>query len=213
MVVSDAWRKLAIKFRDIPDPKGLLRADWISIDGNEGFQIAGEVTAEIYEPFESLAKVAGLQLGGIGTTDPLLSWLDALKRERGISSYRQTIRTALDGTGRKEEHKEGIILHLCSLSADFCEALERNALEIESLLAPTESSSPPAKDQPLAPGSREKRLQDFIATNTTTIAAVRRAANVAKPNMQQWRHDELSSNSVMSERIEKVLSGKTLLDT
>ena len=61
------------------------------------------------------------------------------------------------------------------------------------------------------PGLREKRLQRFVTTHPTTIAAVRRTAKVAKAQMQQWRHDELSNDSVMSQRIENVLSGKTPL--
>jgi hypothetical protein len=213
MTASSIWRKLAVKFREIPDLQALLRADWISIDGNEGFQIAGDATAEIYEPFESLANIAGLELGGIGTTDPLLCWLDALKREGGVSNYSQTIMTATDSTGRKEEHETGSILHLCSASAEVCDSLERKALQMETLLSPIERFSPPAKEQALAPGIREKRLQDFIAVNRTTVAAVCRAAKVAKANMQQWRHAELSSNSVMSERIENVLNGKRPLHT
>jgi hypothetical protein len=56
--------------------------------------------------------------------------------------------------------------------------------------------------------TREERLQQFIASHATTVAAVRNAAKVAKPNMQQWRRGDLSESSVMSERIEKVLSGK-----
>jgi|ERR1039458_7496824 hypothetical protein len=62
--------------------------------------------------------------------------------------------------------------------------------------------------------NREERLQDFIAKNQTSIAAVSQAARVFKPQMQQWRHEQLGDTSVMSERIEKVLSGETpLLDT
>jgi hypothetical protein len=59
-----------------------------------------------------------------------------------------------------------------------------------------------------APETRESRLQSFLAEKNTTIAAVRRAADVHKTNMQQWRQGELSDISVMSERIEDVLSGK-----
>ncbi len=60
---------------------------------------------------------------------------------------------------------------------------------------------------------REVRLQAFIHQHNTTIAAVSEAAVVHKPDMQHWRHDELSDDSVMSQRIENVLSGKTPLKT
>jgi hypothetical protein len=61
---------------------------------------------------------------------------------------------------------------------------------------------------PLPDQSREERLQAFVREHGTTIAAVRQAAAVAKPNMQQWRKEELHDSSVMSARIEAVLSGK-----
>jgi hypothetical protein len=59
--------------------------------------------------------------------------------------------------------------------------------------------------------SREGRLQQFISTQKekTTIADIRRAAQVFKANMQQWRREELSDDSAMSLRIENVLNGKT----
>lgn len=56
---------------------------------------------------------------------------------------------------------------------------------------------------------REQRLQAFLSLEHRTITQVRNAARVAKPNMQQWRRGELSDDSVMSKRIEAVLSGKT----
>jgi len=59
--------------------------------------------------------------------------------------------------------------------------------------------------------SRERRLTSFVSANDTSIAAVCRSANVYKTNMQQWRHEELAEDSVMSQRIEDVLSGKTPL--
>lgn len=58
---------------------------------------------------------------------------------------------------------------------------------------------------------RENRLQEFVAANRTTIAAVSEAAQVHKPDMQHWRHGELNGDSVMAQRIENVLAGKTPL--
>lgn len=60
--------------------------------------------------------------------------------------------------------------------------------------------------------TREARLQAFLA-DTISIAAVCRTAKVAKTNMRQWRRGELPNSSVMSQRIEDVLSGKTPLYT
>ena len=59
--------------------------------------------------------------------------------------------------------------------------------------------------------SRETRLQKFVSQNNTDIASVTRSAQVHKPEMQKWRHDELTDQSVMSQRIEDVLNGNTAL--
>jgi hypothetical protein len=58
------------------------------------------------------------------------------------------------------------------------------------------------------PEYREQRLQRFVADHNVTIADVRKAADVHKTNMQDWRHGELSDRSKMSDRIEGVLSGR-----
>ncbi len=60
----------------------------------------------------------------------------------------------------------------------------------------------------VAPRDRETRLQEFVKRNETTIAAVVGAAEVHKPQMQDWRHGKLPDRSVMSQRIEEVLSGR-----
>jgi hypothetical protein len=69
-----------------------------------------------------------------------------------------------------------------------------------------------AKPQDEIPKNREARLRSFLAQKKKSIAAFRRAAGVYKANMQEWRRGELSDTSVMSQRIEDVLSGKRSLD-
>lgn len=68
-------------------------------------------------------------------------------------------------------------------------------------------------DPELLAVDREARLQSFLTANNSPIAAVSDAALVHKPDMQRWRHGELSEDSVMSQRIESVLAGKTPLKT
>jgi hypothetical protein len=80
----------------------------------------------------------------------------------------------------------------------------------EAIPAPPESSPP---DPEVLALDRETRLQAFLTAKNTTIAAVSEAALVHKPEMQRWRRGELSGDSVMSRRIEDVLSGKTPLKT
>ncbi len=55
--------------------------------------------------------------------------------------------------------------------------------------------------------SRETRLQNFLIQKNCKIASVTHSAQVHKPDMQKWRHDELPDQSVMSQRIEEVLNG------
>lgn len=59
--------------------------------------------------------------------------------------------------------------------------------------------------------AREARLLEFVGAHKISIAAVCRAARVAKAEMQRWRKGALKSTSVMTRRIEDVLSGKTPL--
>ena len=56
---------------------------------------------------------------------------------------------------------------------------------------------------------RERRLQKFILKNQYTISTVRKAAQVHKADLQLWRHGDLGDGSVMSQRIESVIRGKT----
>jgi len=89
----------------------------------------------------------------------------------------------------------------------------------EAELPAVRGEAPPTKTAALTEATangktaepREVRLQAFIHQHNTSIAAVSEAAAVHKPDMQHWRHDELSDDSVMSRRIENVLSGKTQL--
>ena len=67
----------------------------------------------------------------------------------------------------------------------------------------------PKPPKPRPPETREPRLQRFLKRKKTTVAAVTRAARTHKANMQQWRRGELSDESVISQRIESVLRGKT----
>ena len=92
---------------------------------------------------------------------------------------------------------------ICEASADYCLELARSSLRPGTCQKSAESS--------LYEQSREERLHAFLREQATTIAAVGRAAAVAKTNMQQWRKEQHDDSSVMSARIENVLSGKTPL--
>jgi hypothetical protein len=101
-------------------------------------------------------------------------------------------------------------LHLdmwATLIKQVSEAVENHA-RAELRVART---APPGHETPSitgTPDTRDLRLKAFIARRKSSVAAVCRAANVDKKNMQQWRRGELSDGSVMSQRIEDVLTGR-----
>ena len=153
------------------------------------------------------------------TYEAKLQPYDALplrKIDFAIANFHQVVRTAV----ATESGRLGL------------EAWRRHnaRLEMEIVLAPAEGTACPGNGVSAAaadpvPGEtaapeakspardREARLQAFLTANSTTIAAVSDAAAVHKPDMQHWRHEELSGDSVMSQRIESVLAGKTPLKT
>jgi hypothetical protein len=61
----------------------------------------------------------------------------------------------------------------------------------------------------LEPASREARLQDFKTRKKVTLAAIMATAKVYKSDLRKWRNDTLPDKSVISQRIEAVLSGET----
>jgi hypothetical protein len=71
--------------------------------------------------------------------------------------------------------------------------------------------SPTTEGADLA-GTPEDRLSRFMQKHPgTTYADIKFSANVHTAEFQDWRRGKLKSDSVMSERIEDVLSGATLL--
>jgi hypothetical protein len=62
-------------------------------------------------------------------------------------------------------------------------------------------------------GSPEDRLQAFIGAHPgTTLADIKYSARVHTPDFQDWRGGHVKQQSVMSKRIEDVLSGTTQLE-
>ena len=134
------------------------------------------------------------------------------KIDQAVANFHQLVRTEVAG--------EVARLHL--------EAWQRHAanLDIEVPSVPTPAYRPAGEDghfasataasgqdlnaHELAP-QRETRLQAFLTANDATIAAVCEAAEIYKADMQRWRRGTLSAESVMSQRIESVLSGETPL--
>lgn len=151
---------------------------------------------------------------------------------RGIASFHESVRTAASDDVNQwsdagwERHKErcrqkaterAAILAERSSPAEPAAATptiteaELTAVHGEAQPPETAALAEAAANGKSAAEPREVRLQAFIHQHNTSIAAVSEAAAVHKPDMQHWRHDELSDDSVMSRRIENVLSRKTPL--
>jgi hypothetical protein len=219
MLDSDFWHDLAEKFRALPDPDGILSAFWTSERGGPATWSVNPTKfswdcSSLRAQFEALAARAGARIDNPYRRDLHAVWFDAL------CIYFPGDRSGSGGEviAGKPSQTWGTIHNICEASATFCNILEYQALEAENL-ALREPETPVTEDyvhecdsRPESDVlSREQRLQTFVADNQTSIAAVSRAAKVYKANMQQWRHEELSDGSVMSKRIEDVLTGRTPL--
>jgi len=86
------------------------------------------------------------------------------------------------------------------------------------LATPGEIKVPQAPDRPSAveskgpAGDPEDRLSHFMQEHPgTTYADIKYSAKVHTPEFQDWRKGKLKPNSVMTGRIEKVLSETTAL--
>jgi hypothetical protein len=190
--------------------------------------------------FEALARRGGPEI--YPYMDSLTGWLEALRYYRLNAEDQPPIQCDSDGRTVAHMYNGSIMsicqasVDLCkllesqALEMERMEDVRREAqakadqqsvyqAEMESYCADNDGSACDANvgqavtpHQQNALETREFRLQLFLAEKNTTIAAVRRAAGVHKANMQQWRHSALSDSSVMSERIEDVLSGKRPID-
>lgn len=134
------------------------------------------------------------------------------KIDYAMANFHQVVRTAVAtesarlGLEAWRRHNERLELEIVSASTAGEVTPRAGAPVIVLVDAAAPNPETLARD-------RESRLQAFLAANCTTIAAVSEAAQVHKPDMQHWRHGELNGDSVMAQRIENVLVGKTPLKT
>jgi hypothetical protein len=185
----NVWKDLADRFRALDSQDGKLIFMWYANQGGSAEIHYGFGGTKVTQ-FGAIARRAAIALGNTDAETLIDAWIRQVARV-----FTENVETEA----------------LCAVSAEICSALEGEALErqySEGIQRETPAQAPVQLRSPKKE-SRESRLQQFISTEKTTIAAVCRAARVNKKNMQQWRHDELSDASVMSERIECVLSGKT----
>ena len=217
MADPDYWRDLAADFRTLVSPHGstpyrrALEAHWHQTSGS-GTPVHWTISEDSGKAqFEALARRAARGLPELTNASLLSSWLDALRDEFPSNLKGDGVD---DTTGIRLHDVSGVLTDVCAKSAALCSILESQTLEREhaekhgesDLLSPKIASR---KSAPHDPTTRDSRLRAFAAEKQISIAAISRAAQVHKANMQQWRRGELSDSSVMSERIEAVLNGKT----
>ncbi len=132
--------------------------------------------------------------------------LPLAKIDYAVANFHQLVRTAV----ADESARLGL-----EAWRQYNQRLDEETGEPAALTSIADAKSPAhgtaPSDPELLARDREARLQSFLTANNTPIAAVSDAALVHKPDMQRWRHGELSEDSVMSQRIESVLAGKTPL--
>jgi hypothetical protein len=215
LATSEFWRSLASEFRSVHS-RVELAFHWAEWNLPGAGLPHGWILADHY-PFKIEFTALALRAGQALEQDApslLSAWLDALKRYNP-PSLKMVDKSrdigVIDADGKDIRWVAGELHNLCYASADFCKALEIGAILSESKAPSTSPQEPlPITDQPHSETrSREERLQAFVSGNDTSIAPVCRAAVIYKPQMQEWRHNLLDDTSIMSKRIEDVLSGNT----
>ena len=80
---SDLWRELETEFAALPDPSHALRADWqYTVGSGElgDWRVTGTTNLHLQVRFEAVARRAGATLFNGVPIDPLLCWLELLRR-------------------------------------------------------------------------------------------------------------------------------------
>lgn len=121
---SKFWRRMAAKFRALPDPKGELTAmrsvgRWRVYGGPARHQ------ESLQRRFICLARAAAIAAGVANRAHALDSWLDRL---RGAGAYFNAFVTYVQGV----EVQDGIVDRLCLASAEYCEEMASQATEMRA---------------------------------------------------------------------------------
>jgi hypothetical protein len=133
MADSAFWRELAAQFLQIPGG-GMLRADGhYTVGSGEAWrwQLAGGAGEFTRDTFETLARRGAFESAPAGTTDLLVAWLEAIRKEH-INFRSDQIATEVNGEGRDGlQYVLGTIDRVCEASAILCKKLEARAIQAE----------------------------------------------------------------------------------
>jgi hypothetical protein len=115
-----------------------------------------------------------------------------------------------------EANAQGAVFGEAADAVTSTNSLAGDSQELRNPQAPTGNLTTVCMGQEGAPpdgvGSPEDRLRSFIRQHPgTTYADVKYSAKVHTAEFQDWRRSRLKTGSVMSQRIESVLIGKTSL--
>lgn len=112
----------------------MLRADGhYTVGSGEAWrwQLAGGAGEFTRETFETLARRGAFESAPAGTTDLLVAWLEAIRKEH-INFRSDQIATEVNGEGRDGlQYVLGTIDRVCEASAILCRKLEARAIQAE----------------------------------------------------------------------------------
>jgi hypothetical protein len=132
---SQFWQERATLFQQIPGCD-VLHADGHYIIGSGEpwiWQLKGGATEFTREKFENLARQSAFEIAPTGTTDLLVAWLEAIRKEYINFHSEHLAATEIndDGSKRELEYMVGIIDRVCEASAILCRRLANRALQDE----------------------------------------------------------------------------------
>src|SRR5260370_2841107 len=133
MADSAFWRDLAATFLLIPG-HGMLRADGqYTVGSGEAWswRLGGGAREFMRDTFKTLARRGAFESAPAGTTDLLVAWLEAIRKEH-INFRSDKIATEVNSEGREEsQYVLGTIDRVCEASAILCGKLEAQAIQTE----------------------------------------------------------------------------------
>ena len=180
MATSEFWRDLADQFQKLHETYGALRYDWLNSDA--AWKFTGSASGSIRRRFEALAIRGASERASAGSTDLLITWLEALRHE---------------GYGL-QSGETGSIYDVCEASANFCRTLESDALqaEFEEKQRPDPKATFATLQEPIAPAPPKE----------TIAAQIRRLRDESR-----WTAEELAEAVEINTRtVTRHLSGETI---
>jgi hypothetical protein len=198
MPTSDFWRDLAVQFRALPDPYGMLRASGHYIIGSGvawGWELTGGASASLRTQFAALARRGAFQIENADANDLLTAWLEALRLERCNFEFGEHLIEGSTDSGT--HHMLGSINRVCEASANFCQILESRALqtEFDEKHAPADNVATPVSVE--APPKRlgatincpraARKMEAYLETNGIGLTAFANQVGTTDRTLRSFR--------------------------